>query len=199
MFITLPTGRTSSARSTTSAGTNFTKLFGEPSIFWHFICLALSSAVGLGLALPDLVTLVSETNPKVWYMFLESQIHDKQGILKGEVSLHHWPPVWLVWNQLYDIWQFLFLLQNRRILTSQTGGQWYSDTSTFSIPRDKYQLFQSWGGRGVCVNLHKILSELLISECKQKVSILCKSVKICAWVFLPLNWLTSPPVISLIR
>ena len=32
-----------------------------------------------------------------------------QGILKGEVSLYHWPPVWLVWNQLYDNWQFLCL------------------------------------------------------------------------------------------
>jgi hypothetical protein len=32
-----------------------------------------------------------------------------QGILKGEVSLYHWPPVWLVWNQLYDNWHFLFL------------------------------------------------------------------------------------------
>ncbi len=32
-----------------------------------------------------------------------------QGILKGEASLYHWPPVWLVWNQLYDNWQFLFL------------------------------------------------------------------------------------------
>ncbi len=32
-----------------------------------------------------------------------------QGILKGEVSLYRWPPVWLVWNQLYDNWQFLFL------------------------------------------------------------------------------------------
>ncbi len=31
-----------------------------------------------------------------------------QGILKGEVSLWCWP-VWLVWNQLYDNWQFLFL------------------------------------------------------------------------------------------
>jgi len=28
----------------------------------------------------------------------------QQGILKGEVSLYHWPPVWLVWNQLYDNW-----------------------------------------------------------------------------------------------
>jgi hypothetical protein len=27
-----------------------------------------------------------------------------------------------------------FYLQNRLILTSQTGGQWYSDASPFSIP-----------------------------------------------------------------
>ncbi len=32
-----------------------------------------------------------------------------QGILKVEVSLYNWPPVWLVLNQLYDDWQFLFL------------------------------------------------------------------------------------------
>ncbi len=32
-----------------------------------------------------------------------------QGILKGEVSLYHWSPVWLVWNQLYGYWQFFFL------------------------------------------------------------------------------------------
>ncbi len=30
---------------------------------------------------------------------------------------------------------FCFNLQNRLIQTSQTGGQWYSDTSHFSIPR----------------------------------------------------------------
>ncbi len=53
---------------------------------------------------------------------------------KGEVSLYRWPPVWLVWDQLYDNWQFLFYLQNRLIQTSQTGGQQYSNTSTFSIP-----------------------------------------------------------------
>ncbi len=29
---------------------------------------------------------------------------------------------------------FCFYLQNRQIQTSQTGGQWYSDTSPFSIP-----------------------------------------------------------------
>ncbi len=32
-----------------------------------------------------------------------------QGILKGEITLYHWPPDWLVWNYLYDNWQFLFL------------------------------------------------------------------------------------------
>jgi hypothetical protein len=52
-----------------------------------------------------------------------------QGILKGEVSLYRWPPVWLVWNQLYDNWQLLFLFakqtnpnqSNRRSMV-----QWYS-------------------------------------------------------------------------
>jgi hypothetical protein len=29
---------------------------------------------------------------------------------------------------------FRFYLQNRLIQTSQTGGQWYSDTSPYSIP-----------------------------------------------------------------
>ena len=32
-----------------------------------------------------------------------------QGIIKGKVSLYHWRSVWLVWIQLYDNWQFLFL------------------------------------------------------------------------------------------
>jgi hypothetical protein len=33
---------------------------------------------------------------------------------------------------------FCFYLQNRLIQTSQTGGQWYSDTSPFSIPWSNY-------------------------------------------------------------
>ena len=32
-----------------------------------------------------------------------------QGILKGEVSLYHWPPVWLVWNQLWQLTKFVFI------------------------------------------------------------------------------------------
>ncbi len=62
-------------------------------------------------------------------------IDRNQGILKGEVSLYCWPPVWLIWNQLYDYCDsFCFYLRNRLIQTSQTGGQQYSDTSLFSIP-----------------------------------------------------------------
>ncbi len=43
---------------------------------------------------------------------------------------------------------FCFYLLNRLIQTSQTGGQWYSDTSPFSIPWIRQQLqFYSNGHR----------------------------------------------------
>ncbi len=51
-----------------------------------------------------------------------------QGILKGEVSLYHWPPVWLVWNQLYDNRQFLFLFAKQTYLNQSNRRsmvQWY--------------------------------------------------------------------------
>jgi len=54
-----------------------------------------------------------------------------QGILKGEVSLYHWPPVWLVWNQLYDNRQFLFLF------TKQTNPN-QSNRSEIRIMRKAY-------------------------------------------------------------
>jgi hypothetical protein len=69
----------------------------------------------------------------------------RQGILKGEVSMYRWPPVLLVWNQLYDNWHFCFYLQNRLIQTSQTEGQWYSDTSPFSIPWGREALLKGEG------------------------------------------------------
>ncbi len=57
-----------------------------------------------------------------------------QGILKGKVSLYHWPPVWLVWNQLYDNLQFLFLFEkqtnpnqsNRRSMVQRYFPLYYS-------------------------------------------------------------------------
>ncbi len=42
-------------------------------------------------------------------LFLNNICYFNQEIQKGEVSLYHWPPVWLVWNQLYDNWQLLLL------------------------------------------------------------------------------------------
>ncbi len=51
-----------------------------------------------------------------------------QGILKVEVSLYHWPLVWLVWNQLHDNWQFLFLFAkqtNPNQSNRRPTVQWY--------------------------------------------------------------------------
>ncbi len=50
-----------------------------------------------------------------------------QGTLNGEVSLYCWPPVWLVWNQLYDNWQFwLFAKQiNPNQSNRRSVVQWY--------------------------------------------------------------------------
>ncbi len=51
-----------------------------------------------------------------------------QGILKEEVSLYHWPPVWLVWNQLNDNWQLLFLFAKQTIPNQSNRRsmvQWY--------------------------------------------------------------------------
>jgi hypothetical protein len=50
-----------------------------------------------------------------------------QGILKGEVSQYRWPPVWMVWNHLYDNRHFFVFAKqtnpnqsNRRSMV-----QWY--------------------------------------------------------------------------
>jgi hypothetical protein len=54
---------------------------------------------------------------------------------------------------------FCFCLQNRLIQTSQTGGQWYSDTSLFSIP---------------CLGL-KILTDIMpsvMAPCKEYILVL---------------------------
>ncbi len=57
-----------------------------------------------------------------------------QGTLKGEVSLYRWPPVWLVGNQLYENWQFLFLFAkqtNPNRSNRRSTVQWYFP---FSVP-----------------------------------------------------------------
>jgi hypothetical protein len=59
---------------------------------------------------------------------VEKQMSLSQGTLKGEVSLYCWPPVWLVWNQLYDRVQFLFLYEkktNPNRSKRRSTVQWY--------------------------------------------------------------------------
>ncbi len=63
------------------------------------------------------------------------------GILKGERSLYCWPPVWLVWNQLYDYWWFLFLFAkqtNPNQSNRRSMAQWYTP---FSIPCTNAQAY----------------------------------------------------------
>jgi hypothetical protein len=57
-----------------------------------------------------------------------------QGILKGKFHctidlLFDWFGITCMTTD-----NFCFYLKNRLIQSSQTGGQWYSDTSPFSIP-----------------------------------------------------------------
>jgi hypothetical protein len=57
-----------------------------------------------------------------WQWRLEAWVY-VQGILKGEISLYRWPPVWLVWNQLYDNWKCLFLFAKQ---TNPNQSNWMS-------------------------------------------------------------------------
>ncbi len=58
---------------------------------------------------------------KSWCLYIN------QGILKEEVSLDRWRPVWLVWNQLYDNRQFLFLFSKQTIpnQSDRSTERWY--------------------------------------------------------------------------
>ncbi len=76
-----------------------------------------------------------------------------QEIHKGEVSLYHWPPVWLVWNWLYDYWQFLYLFAkqaNPNQSNRRSSVQWYFYFKEYT--RGKYpctiDLLFDWFGVG---------------------------------------------------
>ncbi len=71
--------------------------------------MALNYHTTVFTAKNDSITNTTVSNTMIIYdgiLTLEKVI---QGIPKGEVSLYSWLPVWLVWNQLYDNWQLLFL------------------------------------------------------------------------------------------
>ncbi len=55
-----------------------------------------SSASSSGGASPSWTSPSCPTTPS----WKTSSGRSNQGILKGDVSLYRWPPVWLVWNQL---------------------------------------------------------------------------------------------------
>ncbi len=68
----------------------------------------------------------------LWLCLLTNQ-RIRQGILKGEVSLYCWPDWFGISCMTADNFCFLFAKQTNTN-QSNTGGQWYSDTSPFSIP-----------------------------------------------------------------
>jgi hypothetical protein len=65
------------------------------------------SVFGSGCLIAIEIVLFYVDFEKLRHRYLENDYN--QGILKVVVSLYHWPPVWLIWNQLYDNCQFLFL------------------------------------------------------------------------------------------
>jgi hypothetical protein len=92
-----------------------------------------------------------------------------QGILKGEVSLYHWPPVWLVRISPFSNKNKNCQLSYSWFLTSETGGPWYSDTSHFSIPWLGIYLFVNKArGVGAPINFspYTVTSQL----CETKIS-----------------------------
>ncbi len=68
---------------------------------------------------------------KYFYQYnedLDNPLCSKAGNTKGGSTLYHWPPVWLVWDQLYDNWQFLFLFAkqtNPNQSNRRSTVQWY--------------------------------------------------------------------------
>jgi hypothetical protein len=73
-----------------------------------------------------------------------------QGILKGDCTidlLFDWFGISCMPTE-----NFCFYLQNRLIQTGQTGGQWYSDTSSVSIPCLHYKTFYHCNQFRIVVN-----------------------------------------------
>ncbi len=64
--------------------------------------------------------------PLIWSNKLE------QGILKGEVSLYHWPPVLLVWISIFCKWKQKLSVVIPNQSNRRSTVQWYSP---FGIPR----------------------------------------------------------------
>ncbi len=92
------------------------------------------SVMMLDVFMLRLVMLLSVVAPE-YCPSKKGQVESRQGILKGEVSLNskHLLFDWFGISCMTDD-NFCFYLQNRLIQTSQTGGQWYSDTPPLVFP-----------------------------------------------------------------
>ncbi len=107
------------------------KIFGDFVYFWTFVQSHKNKSFYFIFYKNDKKRRLCLLHNKLFYRgnWQLVPFHSRhQGILNGEVSLYHWPPVWLVWNQLYDNWQFLFLF------AKQTNSNQSNRRSTFSIP-----------------------------------------------------------------
>jgi hypothetical protein len=67
-----------------------------------FLSLLLSHSLTSFLSLPISPFLILSPSPSSFCYSLSLALHNSlQGILKGEVSLYRWPPVWLLWISLF--------------------------------------------------------------------------------------------------
>ncbi len=101
------------------------------------------------------------------------RVYISQGILKGKY--HSIVDLLLDWFGISFMTtdNFCFYLQNRLIQTSQTGGQWYCDTSLFSIPFIIHSL-QRPGA-----NVMKLFMVVIYDFCKQQVFVPVKYFHPC--------------------
>ncbi len=67
-----------------------------------------------------------------WYFLLQYSLHCVSILLQKSLmisqGMYQWPPVWLVWNQQYDNWNFLFLFAkqtNPNQSKRRSTVQWY--------------------------------------------------------------------------
>ncbi len=121
----------------------------------------------------------------------QSWTNCSQGILKGEVSctiglLLDWFGISCMTSD-----NFCFYLQNRLFQTSQTGGQWYSDTSPL-----QYSLLQLTGqtlgrvfnSRSGCISCHA-----LTTQSTNMTQLRVENSAQTTFRFSPIRYCTPPP------
>jgi hypothetical protein len=86
---------------------------------------------------------------------------------------------------------FCFYLQNRLIQNSQTGGQWYSDTSPFSIP-----LWKQGTVTDLLAYLHYLQWKMFYSTGPRRVAVTTRGVEITTRVVFSITFLKERPILT---